>query len=214
VADRLPSFCLAATYDEATDENRVYVGGKVNRLTLKSSVDSLVEAEMDCWFQDCDEDNTKPSVTIPTTDPYHYRMVDGGISVNSVTYARINSWEFTILHALKEKYYHCDLSANKPFEHIEGGCLVDLKVNVAVTNMDIWDLLDNRTEFTVTLNLDRTASSDEFTLTFKNCRLSEANHGLPREGEVNVELVMSTHVSGSNLPIEVEVIDSNPYFGF
>jgi len=214
VADRLPTFSIAGTYDEETDETRIYKGGKVKRLTLKSNVDSLLEADMECWFQDVTSSNTKPSVTIPTTDPYQYRMVDGGVSVNAVTYARINSFECTVDHSLKEKYYHCDNSANKPFEHIEGGCLVDLKINITVNNMDIWDLLYARTEFTVIVNFDRTETTDEFTLTFKNCRLSEATHGFPKEGEVNVDLVASMHHSGSDLPIEVQVIDSNPYFGF
>ena len=214
LADRLPTFSLSAVYDEATDENRVYHGGKVNRLTLKSTVEGLVEAEMDCWFQNCTPDNTKPSVTIDTTDPYHYRMTDGGISINGVTYARIESFEFTVTRNLKEKYYHCDLSGNKPFEHIEGKRLVDLKITIVPTNMDIWDLLNAGTEFTVIINIDRTATSDEFTLTFKNCRLPEGNHGLPEDGEVKVNLAISTHISGANLPIEVSVIDDNPHFGF
>ncbi len=214
VANRLPTFSIAGAYDEATDETRIYHGGKVKRLTLKSSTEGLLEADMECWFQDVTSSNTKPTITVATTDPYAYHMVDGGVSVNSVTYARINSFECTIDQSLREKYYHCDNSGNKPFEHIEGGCLVDLKINITVTNMNIWDLLFARTEFTITVNFDRTATSDEFTLTFKNCRLSEATHGVPREGEVNVDLVASMHHSGTDLPIEVQVIDSNPYFGF
>ena len=66
----------------------------------------------------------------------------------------------------------------------------------------------------MTVNFDRTATSDEFTLTFKNCKVPSAPHGFPKEGEVKVPLKCYTHKSGANLPIEVQVISSDPYLGF
>jgi hypothetical protein len=213
---QLPTFALCASYDEPTDQNRIYKGCCVNRLTLRSSTDSLLEAEMDIWAQDVAAVSTtaKPSVTVATTDPYHYRMVDGGISINSVTYARLNSFELVLNNNLDERYYHCDLSENKPFEHIAGGAEVELKANITITNMNLWTLHRNRTEHTVSINFDRTATSDEFTITLDKCRIQQAPHGLPREGPVNVDVVFHPHTSGSDEAIAVQVIDSNPYFGF
>jgi hypothetical protein len=170
---------------------------------------------MECWFQNVTKSvATKPSATIPTTDPYHFRMTDGGIVINSVTYARVNSFEYILNRNLKEQYYHCDLSANKPFEHIEGIREHELKVNLTVTNTALWDLLYARTAVTITINFDRTATSDEFTITWKNCVLDEGMHGLPKDGPVNVDLVFRPYTSGANEAVSVSVIDSNPYFGF
>jgi hypothetical protein len=213
---QLPTFALCASYDEATDQNRVWKGCCVNKLTLRSSTDSLLEAEMDIWAQDVDplDQNAKPSVTVATTTPYQYHMVDGGISINGTTYAKINSFELMLNNNLDERYYHCDLSANKPFEHIAGGAEVELKMNITINNMNIWNLLRNRTEHTVSINFDRTAATDEFTITLDKCRLQQAPHGLPREGPVNVDVVAHSHTSGSDVALTVQVIDSNPYFGF
>lgn len=213
---QLPTFSLNAVYDEATDQNRIWTGCTVNKLTLRSSVEDLLEAEVDIWAQDVAAIDTgaKPSITVATTTPYQYHMVDGGISVNGVTYARINSFELVINNNLHEQYYHCDLSANKPFEHITGGVEVELRANLTITNMNLWTLHRNRTEHTVTINFDRTATSDEFTITLKNCRTQSAPHILPREGPVNVDLVWHPHTSGANVAIAVNVIDDNPYLGF
>ena len=213
---QLPTFTLDGVYDEQTDQNRIFTGCTVNRLTLRSNTDSLLEAEMDIWAQDVAavEKAAKPTVTISEVDPYHYRMVDGGISVNGTIYARLNSFELILNNNLDERYYHSDQSANKPFEHICGGAEVELKANVTITNMVIWELLRARTEHTVIINFDRTATSDEFTITLDKCLLQQAPHGLPREGPVNVDLVWHSHSQGSDEAIAVQVIDSNPHFGF
>lgn len=212
---QLPTFALCASYDEATDQNRIYKGCCVNKLTLRSSTDHLLEAEMDIWAQDVPAATaTKPTVTPATTDPYHYRMVDGGIIINGTTYARLNSFELVVNNNLDERYYHCDQSANKPFEHIAGGAEVELKANITIANMNIWELLRARTEHTVSINFDRTATSDEFTITLDKCRIQSAPHGLPREGPVNVDVVWYPHTSGADKAIEVNVIDDIPYYGF
>jgi len=213
---QLPTFSLCASYDEVTDQSRIYAGCCVNKLTLRSSTDSLLEAEMDIWAQDVPAVavTAKPTVTTATTTPYQYHMVDGGISINGTTYAKLNSFELTVNNNLDERYYHNDLSTNKPSEHIAGGVEVELKANITINNMNIWELNRARTEHTVIINFDRTAASDEFTITLDKCRIQQAPHNLPREGPVNVDVVWHPHTSGSDEAIAVQVIDSIPYYGF
>jgi hypothetical protein len=187
-ASELPYFDVIGVYNEATVHVRDAVGVKANRLELTSNEDDVVRVSVDTVALKVLPTGSAPSVTLVTTKAYHFSQVSSGISVNSVVYANIKAFTYTLEHNQNQVYAHQDTSGKSPFFTAEGRRRHELQMILVPFNTNIYDLLTGETEHTVTLTFVRTAATDTLTLTFTVCRISQAPHGMPADGPVNVNI--------------------------
>ena len=187
---RPPWICLEAVYDEATDFVRHWLGGHLGSVEIEGSSDGSVMLTLsDCQWLDQQNNATSGStVTVIATQPYQWSHVSGGITLNSVVYASLESWKLTINRPVKTAYFHSSTYSTKPSAAFWESLDYDFECVVVPQNTNFATLLADKTEFNVSLNYIRTAASDEITIAFTNMTLEEAGHPLPRVGEVRTTL--------------------------
>jgi hypothetical protein len=205
-SSELPYFDVIGVYNEATQHVRDAVGVKANRVELSSNEDDVVRVSVDTVALKVLTTGAAPTVTLVTTKAYHFSQVSSGISVNSVVYANIKAFTYTLEHNQNQVYAHQDTSGKSPFFTAEGRRRHELQMILVPFNTNIYDLLTGETEHTVTLTFVRTAATDTLTLTFTVCRISQAPHGMPADGPVNVNITAHPQA------MTAKAIDSIPYY--
>jgi len=180
-------------------------GGRIHKMTINSNPDGAVKCECECYFQSLDKEGTKQSVSVLTTDPYHFSDVQSGITLNSITYATIENFQLVITRHLEELYTHQNVSAADPFEILSNKLEYELTATIAVSNTNIWDLLHDRTDFTTVVKFQRSAS-DYVQFTFSNCKIQKVPHPMTYSKAVRGEARILFK------SISVEVKDDIPYY--
>ena len=208
----VPYFDLVGVMLEATAHVRDALGCKIVSGELSSSTDDLVRFTADIAPSDVKVSGTSPlgttpSVTVVTTDPYHYRMVSGGLTLNSIVYQAIEAFSYKLDRGITPVYAHQDVSTNKPYLQVEGRRKHELTFTVIPFNSNIYDLIDAGTVFDASIHFVRTANTDEFTITWHNVTGTTAPHGMPMDGPVKVSAVFNPASVTS-----VVVIDSIPFY--
>jgi hypothetical protein len=204
-SSELPYFDVIGVYNEVTQHIRDAVGVKANRLELSSNEDDVVRVSVDTVALKVLTMGAAPSVTMVTTKAYHFSQVTSGISVNSVVYANIKAFTYTLEHNQNQVYAHQDTSGKSPFFTAEGRRRHELQLILVPFNTNIYDLLTGETEHTVTLTFTR-ATSDTLAFTFTVCRISQAPHGMPADGPVNVNITAHPQA------MTAKAVDSIPYY--
>lgn len=205
---RLPYLCLEGVYDEATDFVRHALGCVADSWTLSAEEGSPLKASSSLAALDTQADaQAKASVTAETTEPFHPRMTQSGIVLNAVNYLQLKGWSLACTVSREERRIHNSTSGLKPFDHSAGNREHTLTATLwPSANTNIWNLLNNRTSFTATINLERTATSDEWTLTLSGCVIPKAGHGFKGGKAIEVEAeVWPTTISMS-------IADNIPYY--
>ena len=205
---RVPYNCFEATYDEATDFVRHAFGVAADSWSIEAEEGSPLKARVSIAALDVKPDErAKASVTAETTEPFHPRMTTGGIVMNSVTYLQIKSWKLAATLYREDRRVMNSTTALKPFDHSHGYKEWVFSASIwPSANKNIWNLLNDRTSFTATVNLVRTASSDEWTLTLSGNVIPTAGHNLPAGKAVLVEA--EAHPTTISLSIK----DNIPYY--
>ena len=202
----VPGFNLHGTYDEATDFVRDALWCKVNSAEFSSDQDSLLVMNSDIVGSDVITTGTKASITVPSTQPYQFRHVSGGIYINGTSYANIESWRYRIERAIQTIYTNQDITGAKPYLQQEGKRRHELGMTIIPLNTNVYTLLDGSTAFVVYLTFSR-AASDTLSFYFMDTYLTMAPHGMPIDGPVRV--------SGTLNPgylLFAKVVDSIPYY--
>lgn len=193
---RMPIFCLEGVYDESTDLVRHAIGCVVDKWTMQSSEDEIVVVTPSVAPLNVVKNaTTKSSVTVVTTEPFHFRMTGAGtgaslgLVMNGISFLKVLEVSLSSSIAAARNWYHQNTSGQKPFEHTLGRQTPALSVKIVPrANDQLWDLLNDRTSFTTTLNMARTAATDEFTITLLNCLIQKAPHGFPAGDQVAVDV--------------------------
>ncbi|MBU1449113.1 hypothetical protein KKF45_04705 [Patescibacteria group bacterium] len=204
--NEVSGFDLVGVYDEATDLVRDALFTKITTIDLASSVDDLLKCSVDIRSSDVIDTQSAPSVTVVTTDPFHYRMVSGGITLNAINYANVESFSYKLDRGIQTIYTHQDTVTNKPFYLIEGRRKHEVSMVIIPLNKNIYDLIVGGTLFTASVTFTR-GSNDTFTITWANVLLSSAPHGMVIDGPVKVTATMHPGSLTS-----ISVTDSIPYY--
>ncbi len=202
----VPGFNLHGTYDEATDFVRDAVWCKVNSAEFTSEPESLLTESADIVASDVLTTETKAAITVPSTQPYQFRHVSGGIYINGTAYANIEQFRYRIERAIQSIWTNQDTTGAKPFYQTEGKRRHELGMTIIPQNSNIYTLLDGTTAFVVYLTFSRGAS-DTLAFYFMDVYLTAGNHGMPIDGPVRV----STTQNPGYL-LFAKIVDSIPYY--
>jgi hypothetical protein len=202
----VPGFNLHGTYDEATDFVRDALWCKVNSAEFSSEPESLLTMSSDIVSSDVLTNGSKAAITVPSTQPYQFRHVSGGIYINGTAYANIEQWRYRIERAIQTIYTNQDTTGAKPFYQIEGKRRHELGMVIVPLNTNVYTLLDGSTSYVVYLTFSRGAS-DTLAFYFMDVYLTAGNHGMPIDGPVRV-----TTTQNPGYLLFAKVVDTIPYY--
>ena len=187
--DEIPSICVEASAEHTgQDFIRYFRGTKINSLTLTAGVDDVLKANLELMTSTPQHHKTATKSTVSYYTDTCYRYFEGALTYLGRAFGRLNSFEWVMKQNLKEKRW---IAAGTGYvgELLEEFRDYEVKINLTITDLELYDELNNRAGSTLTMLFNR-GTNDTLTLTCTDCTLFSAPHPFPDGSEIEVEALI------------------------
>ena len=206
--DALPdllSFTLETTYDDGTNTLvRWAAGCKIDSLTLEATEEDVLIATADVIAKiDTKDTSGSATVTAKTNEPY--KFYEAAWSINGSPFTKVTSFRNTVNNALRPKRYMQSTNGQYVYELIVGKRTHELQMTVVIDDFTVYDLILDGSTFDAYVTFTRGAN-DTLRIDWTECKILNAPHDVPEEGEVVVEARMRARRT------KFTFVDSEPYY--
>jgi len=185
--------------------SRKILGAKANNLEIRCAEGEEIKSTMGFKGMDYNKDATPQSAAELTTDPWMYDHASI-FTINSVSKIDVAS-DLTI-KCNRNLNPRKTIGSNTPRFVKEGKRPWEISVDQYQDDTEIYDIVANETEFATQVKFVKSASSDEMTMTFNQCRIFEPGQDLPGDDVLKENFTIIPYAKSGQTLMTTTVIDS------
>lgn len=203
-SNQLPSYSAELISDDL-GISRKMLGCKADNIEIKIPEGEEVKVAMSWKGMDFAKDATPQSATEDAVDPWMADEVSI-FSINGVS--KIDVAPDITLKYVRNLNPRRTVGSPNPRFVKEGKRRWEISVDQYQDDMEIFDLINNKSNFQTQIKLVRTSGSDEITLTFPQCKLFEADQPLGGEDELKENFTIIPYAKSGQTLVTASIIDS------